>query len=71
MFHLFVDILVDLGRILGSQQAHSLGTFWAQIGEQGGGGGGRERDREFLCPFSTSPSPTEPREEPRGKGSVV
>ena len=70
MFHLFVDISVDLGRILGSQQANSLGTFWAQIGEQGGGGG-RERDREFLCPFSTSPSPTEPREEPRGKGSVV
>ena len=33
MFHLFVDIQVDLERILGSKQANSLGTFWAQIGE--------------------------------------
>ena len=51
MFHLFVDILVDLGRILGSQQAHSLGTFWAQIGEQGGGGGEGKGQRVPLSLF--------------------
>ena len=57
MFHLFVDILVDLGRILGSQQAHSLGTFWAQIGEQGGGGGGGKGTESSFVPFLPHPRP--------------
>ena len=54
MFHLFVDISVDLGRILGSQQANSLGTSWAQIGEQGLGGKGRE---STFVPFLQHPHP--------------
>ena len=54
MFHLFVDIQVDLERILGSQQANSLGTFWAQIGEQGLGGKGRESS---FVPFLPHPHP--------------
>ena len=54
MLDLFVDISVDLGRILGSQQANSLGTFWAPIGEQEWGGKGR---KSSFVPFLPHPRP--------------
>jgi len=45
---------VDLGRLVGSQQANSLGNFWAQIRGQGWGGKGRESS---FVPFLPHPHP--------------